>query len=324
MRRSGVILALASLLVGASAATASVAGAQTSTTATSSSSATKSVLDQVTVKAAAGAGSTAPVLVFKKPLSVKTSTHKVLDEGTGDALTAGEFATVDFVETNARTGKTVRTSYGSTPQRVQLDTTSGVPSLIEGLLATKIGGQVLVAVAPKDYAAKLHGAVKGVKKNDTLLFLMAPTKASPARAVGTPVPPVDGLPTVALDAAGKPTITVPAGVAAPTSLVVQPLIKGDGPVVRSGQTVVVHYTGIVYGTGKQFDSSWDRGQPATFPIGKGQVIPGWHKGIVGQTVGSQLLLVIPPADGYGTNGNSQAGITGTDTLVFVVDILDAY
>ena len=58
-------------------------------------------------------------------------------------------------------------------------------------------------------------------------------------------------------------------------------------------------------------------------IGQGKVIPGWDKGIVGQTVGSQLLLVIPPADGYGTTGNSQAGISGTDTLVFVVDILDA-
>ena len=105
---------------------------------------------------------------------------------------------------------------------------------------------------------------------------------------------------------------------------VQPLIKGDGPVVESGQTVRVHYTGIVYATGKQFDSSWDRGDPADFVIGQGKVIPGWDKGLVGQTVGSQVLLVIPPADGYGTSGNSQAGISGTDTLVFVVDILDAY
>jgi peptidylprolyl isomerase len=117
---------------------------------------------------------------------------------------------------------------------------------------------------------------------------------------------------------------VPTGAAASSSLVVQPLVVGTGPVVEAGQTVVVHYTGIVFGTGKQFDSSWDRGQAAEFVIGKSQVIAGWDKGIVGQTVGSQLLLVIPPADGYGTSGNSSAGISGTDTLVFVVDILDAY
>jgi peptidylprolyl isomerase len=184
---------------------------------------------------------------------------------------------------------------------------------------------VLVGVAPKDYAKKLQGAVKSVKGTDTLLFLMTPTSVRHplARATGTAVDPVAGLPVVNLDATGKPTILAPSDIAAPTSLVVQPLIKGDGPVVEAGQTVRVHYTGIVYATGKQFDSSWDRGEPAEFVIGQGKVIAGWDKGIVGQTVGSQILLVIPPADGYGTNGNSQAGISGTDTLVFVVDILDA-
>ncbi len=323
MRRSAAILTLSATLLAGSAATATVAAAQTSTT-TASSTATSSVLDKVTVKTPSGAGTTAPVLKFAKPLSVKQSTHKVLSEGTGAALTAGQLATVDFVEVNGRTGKVVSTSYGSKPQQVQLDPNSGVKPLIDALLATKIGGRTLVALAPKDYAAKLQGAIKSVKKTDTLLFLVAPTKAIASRATGTPVAPADGLPSVALDATtGKPTITVPAGVAAPTSLVVQPLIKGDGPVVQAGQTVTVHYTGVIYGTGKQFDSSWDRGQPVPFVIGQGKVIPGWDKGLVGQTVGSQVLLVIPPADGYGSAGQSQAGISGTDTLVFVVDILDA-
>jgi peptidylprolyl isomerase len=86
----------------------------------------------------------------------------------------------------------------------------------------------------------------------------------------------------------------------------------------------VHYTGVIWGSGKQFDSSWDRRTPADFTIGTGNVIPGWDTGLVGQTVGSQVLLVVPPDQGYGSNGNSQAGIAGTDTLVFVVDILDAY
>ena len=145
-----------------------------------------------------------------------------------------------------------------------------------------------------------------------------------ARATGDAVAPVDGQPTVTLAADGKPTITIPSGVAAPTSLVVQPLIKGTGPVVTAGQTISVHYTGVIYDGGKQFDSSWDRGQPADFVIGKGQVIPGWDEGLVGQTVGSQVLLVVPPDKGYGAQGQSSAGIKGTDTLVFVVDILDAY
>ncbi len=328
MRRSGVTLALSTLLLAGAALAApiatSVAAAQTTTTTAAASS---SVLDKVKITTPSGAGTTAPVLKFAKPLAVKKSIHKVITEGTGDPLAQGAVVTVDYVEVDGRTGKTVGTSYGAKPQTVTLDATKSVPPLVAGLLDAKIGGQVLVAVAPKDYAKKLQGAVKGVKGTDTLLFLMTPVSVRHplARAAGTAVEPVAGLPTVTLDATtGKPTIAVPAGVAAPTSLVVQPLITGDGPVVESGQTVLVHYTGIVYGSGKQFDSSWDRGEPAEFVIGQGKVITGWDKGLVGQTVGSQVLLVIPPAEGYGTSGNSQAGISGTDTLVFVVDILDAY
>jgi peptidylprolyl isomerase len=105
--------------------------------------------------------------------------------------------------------------------------------------------------------------------------------------------------------------------------VVQPLITGSGPAVQAGQTVTVHYTGVIWGTGRVFDSSWKTGEPVPFVIGGGQVIKGWDQGLVGQTVGSQVLLVIPPDLGYGSAGNSGGGIKGTDTLVFVVDILDA-
>ncbi len=178
-------------------------------------------------------------------------------------------------------------------------------------------------MAPKEgLTANLK--TQGVKKNDTLLFVVdvKGVRTPLKRATGTSVSPPDGLPTVELGADGKPTITVPKS-APPTQLVVQPLIKGDGPVVAAGQTLTVQYTGIIYGSGKQFDSSWDRGAPADFPIGAGQVIKGWDEGLVGQTVGSQVLLVVPPDKGYGATGQSQAGIAGTDTLVFVVDILDA-
>src|SRR5207247_6412396 len=131
-------------------------------------------------------------------------------------------------------------------------------------------------------------------------------------ATGDTVTPPGGLPTVVLDGTGKPTITVPpAGTVAPTDLVVQPLIVGTGPVVASGQTITVHYTGVIWGSGKQFDSSWDRGTPIDFSIGTGKVIKGWDQALVGQTVGSQVLLVVPPALGYGTTGNTSAGTSGT-------------
>ena len=80
---------------------------------------------------------------------------------------------------------------------------------------------------------------------------------------------------------------------------------------------------MIWDSGKTFDSSWARGTPAEFVIGTGNVIAGWDEGLVGQTVGSQVLLVIPPDKGYGSAGQADVGIKGTDTLVFVVDILDA-
>ena len=88
--------------------------------------------------------------------------------------------------------------------------------------------------------------------------------------------------------------------------------------------MVVQYTGVIWRTGKVFDSSWSRSEPFAFNVGAGQVIKGWDDGLVGQKVGSRVMLVIPPADGYGTAGASEAGIKGTDTLVFVIDILGAY
>jgi FKBP-type peptidyl-prolyl cis-trans isomerase len=120
-----------------------------------------------------------------------------------------------------------------------------------------------------------------------------------------------------------PTITIPSGVTPPGTLQVRTLIKGTGHVVRSGQEIAVQYTGVIWRTGEVFDSSWSSKSPLTTVIGAGQVIKGWDDGLVGQTVGSRVMLVVPPADAYGSAGSSQAGITGTDTLAFVVDILAA-
>lgn len=103
-------------------------------------------------------------------------------------------------------------------------------------------------------------------------------------------------------------------------LEVEILKEGDGQVVEAGDTVVCHYLGQIWG-GDIFDTSFDRGQTLSFQIGVGQVIAGWDDGLVGQRVGSRVLLAIPPELGYGPYGVPQAGIGGTDTLVFVTDIV---
>lgn len=106
-------------------------------------------------------------------------------------------------------------------------------------------------------------------------------------------------------------------------LQVQVLSEGDGETVATGDLLVVDYLGQVW-DGGVFDSSYDRGLPAAFSIGTGAVIEGWDAGLVGQQVGSRVVLTIPPELGYGSAGNDGAGIAGTDTLVFVVDVRDTY
>lgn len=116
----------------------------------------------------------------------------------------------------------------------------------------------------------------------------------------------------------KPTLTFPD--AQPSGeLEVVVLSRGDGALVEAGQDIEVHYLGQSW-QGGVFDNSFDRGSSISFPIGVGAVIAGWDEGLVGQQVGSRVLLSIPSHLGYGDRGVPQAGIKGGDTLVFVVDI----
>ncbi|MDR2723201.1 MAG: FKBP-type peptidyl-prolyl cis-trans isomerase [Cellulomonadaceae bacterium] len=127
------------------------------------------------------------------------------------------------------------------------------------------------------------------------------------------------LPTTTGSFGDKPTITFPDS-DAPAGLQVEVLEEGTGPVVEAGRSIVVNYLGQTWG-GHVFDNSYDRGQTIDFPIGVGMVIGGWDKGLVGRNVGDRVLLSIPPEHGYGMRGMPAAGIKGTDTLVFVVDVV---
>jgi peptidylprolyl isomerase len=127
------------------------------------------------------------------------------------------------------------------------------------------------------------------------------------------------LPQITRAASGAPAVDF-ADAVKPEGLVVEVLEAGSGAPVVAGQQITVHYTGWLW-DGAQFDSSWDRGEPISFGISRGSLIDGWVDGIVGQPVGSKLLLSVPPSAGYGER--SMGPIPGGSTLVFAVDVLDA-
>jgi peptidylprolyl isomerase len=278
-----------------------------------------SVLDSITVSGT----DKAPTVTFKtKPLSVKATTTKVITAGKGAKLSKANSIVFNYVLFNAKDGKQIETSFGKGTVPLDLSSAMLMKGLSKGLTGQQVGSRLLVAIPPVDAFGAKGNTQAGVGATDTIVFLIDVVSATTPlpTATGVAVPLKAGLPTAIVDGAKAAIITVPK-TAPPTKLVVQPLIKGAGPVVKSGQTIKVNYTGVLWKDGKKFDASGDHGAPVNIQIGTGKVIPGWDKGLVGQTVGSRILLVVPPADGYGAKGSPPIG--PKDTMVFVVDILAA-
>jgi len=254
-------------------------------------------------------------------LDVKTviQGHGPVMSGT-DAL-IGNYAVYIWSGT---THKLAQSTFTSSPA---LFSGSLLPGLSTALKGKKVGSRVLAVIPPKDGYGSKGNPSGGVKATDTLVFVvdMIQTFAADASATGKTVSQGGGsLPTI--KPGNPPTVTIPSGVKPPAGLVVKTLQEGTGPKVTKGQSLVVQYTGVIWRTGKVFSSSWQEGTPFGFTIdaSPSQVISGWDTGLTGVPVGSRIMLVIPPKYGYGSTGSSQAGIKGTDTLVFIVDVLGAF
>ena len=290
-----------------SAATTSPPASATSsaapTAAATASAADVAAVGKITVTGAAGAKPT--ITLPSKPFSVGGPVVRTISDGAGPALSDGQIIQFNSLAVQGSDGTEGSSSYGAAPETVALSSTGLNSDLYKALVSSHVGARVLLAVP------STNGTVVGVL--DILGTI-------PSRATGTPVTPPAGLPTVTLGADGAPTLK-PASGAAPTSLVVQPLIQGTGAPVATGQSITVQYSGWLW-DGTAFDSSWTKGTPLSgLTIGQNQVIKGWDQGLVGQKVGSQVLLIIPPDLGYGAT--AQGSIPANSTLVFVVDILAA-
>ncbi|GGP85947.1 FKBP-type peptidyl-prolyl cis-trans isomerase [Streptosporangium sandarakinum] len=117
----------------------------------------------------------------------------------------------------------------------------------------------------------------------------------------------------------KPEIDFPEG-EAPSELQITDIVEGSGQEAKPGDMVTVHYVGVAFSTGEEFDASWNRGDTFQFPLGAGRVIAGWDQGVAGMKIGGRRRLVIPPHLGYGNRGAGPL-IKPGETLIFVVDLL---
>lgn len=267
-----------------------------------------------------------PKVTFDGRLDGSKTETEVLVEGDGETVADGDTVSTHWWIGNGFTEKEAQTTYDEAPQSVEV-TEEILPFLREALIGHKVGDRVVMLTsAEKAYGESGNPSI-GIGNKDSVLAIVDIMDRSET------VPPLDGPQGEDKKPAGwAPTLVEKDGVITgfdfstahePSGeLIATTLVKGDGAKVKSGQTLTVNYLGQVYEADKPFDESYS-GEPAEFPIGVGQVIAGWDERLVGRTVGSRVILEIPPAKGYGEKGNEGAGIKGTDTLFFVVDILAA-
>ena len=236
-----------------------------------------------------------PTITFKTPYDVKNYTYQIAREGNGKKAEDGDQLCLHQIVLNPSTGKEISSTWASSPVCNTFLTKSGMQEGFYKLFKNmRVNSTVVIGVKSSSTSTQSSSAQPA---SYLLALTLTDAKKVPARASGTPVAPAD------------------------PSLVAQTLIKGSGAAVKPSDTVTVQYKGWLLGgdASKPFDSSWSRGGPATFSLS--QVVKGWTNGLAGQTVGSQVLLVIPPSEGYGDT--AQNGIPANSTLVFVVDILSA-
>jgi FKBP-type peptidyl-prolyl cis-trans isomerase len=250
-------------------------------------------------------------------------------KGTGAAVPSGDnvLANLAIYKWSGKTHKLLESTFTAFPAVVPAEI--GLKGLASAIKGQKIGSRILAVLPPKYGYGTTGNSNLGVTKTDTTVWVIDLIKpfAPTASAAGTTVSSGGGtLPTVKQAAGVAPVITVPK-TAAPKALVTKTLIQGTGPVVTSKQTVVAQYVASIWRTGAVFNSTWpsstSAGLPFSFVMGGNGVIPGFQKGLTGVRVGSRVMIVIPPSLGYGSAGQSSVGIKGTDTLVFVVDVLAA-
>ena len=261
-------------------------------------------MESLTVDGEVGEPSTA---TFDAPLEVPELQSLQIAEGDADPIEAGDYINYAMTAYDAESGEELG----------QLGYNEG--ELLPAAVAPESLGQYIGCASPGSRFVIGFPATTDSTTGTELtaqVYVFDVLNVNPTAAWGEDQEPVEGLPTVELAEDGAPTVTIPEGATAPETTELETLKLGDGATVESGDNVLVQYTGVKLSDGSVFDSSWEAGTPASFTTTG--VVEGFKKALEGQTVGSQVLAVIPPAEGYGANEGNELQ---EETLVFVVDIL---
>lgn len=265
-----------------------------------------------------------PIVDFPTPFVGRDASIATVVEGTGDRIVDGDY--VDFEATVYRGTdefELTATPYGANdapPQRIPVIAESNV--LSDAFLCQRAGGRFTLTGTAEDIFGPVAG--NGLTPTDTIVVVFDVVNAYSHSAEGEVQFGLDGMPAVTSAPDGRPGIAVP-NTAPSNELRVSTLIKGEGPEVEEGDTLVVHYLGVIWGGGV-FDSTWEKDRPVDLVAqsfidnGGVGVVPGFAKAVIGQHVGSRVLVAIPPSEGYPA-GQAPTSIPADSTMIFVIDIL---
>lgn len=275
---------------------------------------------------ATGAVGSQPEVDFPTPLTVSSSQSAVLETGEGARISRGDVVDMQATLLDATSGEVIgATSYSADGEPVRRAAGSGLDVLADAVQCATVGSRIAVVSTWADFYGDAEVATnQGVDPEGSVVLVLDLEESFLGRANGTPQLGAEGVPAVVTTPDGVPGVTIPNS-DAPSELIAHTLVLGGGQPLESGDPAVLHYTGIVWESGTIFDSSWERGAPTTFPIvsfddDPAGIVPGLAQALEGKTVGSQVVVVIPPELGY-PEGQAPATIPAGSTMVFVVDIL---
>jgi hypothetical protein len=275
---------------------------------------------------ASGRFATQPEVNFPTPLVTNDTQQAVIDAGSGDVISAGQIVDFQVSLFNGQDGELITaSSYSDNEDPLRRTAGSEIDLLAQSVQCAQVGSRIAVTGSISDvFGAGALDPSLGLADSDPIVMVLDVEAAYLARANGTAQLGASGIPAVVTTSEGVPGVTIP-NEPPPTTLRSHTLVLGQGAAIVEGDRAVLHYTGLLWSEKTVFDSSWERGAPATFTVTSFEndpngIVPGLADGLVGKTVGSQVIVVIPPDVGYPA-GQAPATIPDGSTMVFVVDVL---
>lgn len=264
-----------------------------------------------------------PEVTLDAPLELDATQKQVVSEGDGPTVEDGSIASLHLQVVSGKTGeKTIGTYDQGAPLTGPMTEGQIFPAVLDAVVGMPVGSRIAVAATPEDAFGAAGAEQYGIAPDETVVFVIdvmsVPLDGPEGEAAEVP----RDAPTIEEDDDGVVTgLTFEDAPEKPSGeLQVIPVVEGEGEAVEKGDAVTFDYLGQIYGTDTVFDESYTSA-PRTFPVGVGNLIKAWDEGLVGVKAGSRVLIIAPPEYGYGKDGNPQAKIKGTDTLVFVIDVL---